>query len=85
MPTQPHHRPQQQFQLRDTWVVFFILGITLMNFPFLGIFNKALVILGFPLLFIYLFVGWVFSIAVIFLFSLSAGSSDPKHTEKRQP
>lgn len=85
MPTQPHHRPQRQFQLRDTWFVFFTLGIILINFPFLGIFNKPLAILGFPLLFVYLFVGWIFSIAVIVLFSLSAGISDPKHTEKRQP
>lgn len=75
-------RPHRQLPLHDTWGVFFTLGVVLLNFPFLGIFNKPAVISGFPLLFIYLFLGWVLSIVIIFLFSISAGV---KQTEKHKP
>lgn len=56
-------------QLREAWLLFFILGIVMLNFPFLEIFNKAATIFGIPVLFLYFFIGWPSSILVIFLFS----------------
>jgi len=56
-------------QLREAWLLLFILGIVMLNFPFLEIFNKAATIFGVPILFLYFFIGWPSSILVIFLFS----------------
>ena len=67
-----------RLQLRESWVIFFIMGIIMMNFPFIGIFNRSDSVFGFPLLFIYLFVGWAVSIFVIYLFTLAIDSSDKK-------
>ena len=73
-------RPDSQ-QLREAWLLFFILGIVMLNFPFLEIFNKSAVIFGIPVLFLYFFIGWPSSILVIFLFCYwiereSSGSGD---------
>jgi hypothetical protein len=56
-------------QLKDSWIVFFILGIIMMNYPFISIFNKPRMVFHLPLLYIYLQVGWLVSILVIFLFT----------------
>ena len=58
----------RRLKLRESWVIFFILGIIMMTFPFLHIFNKPVLLLGLPLLFLYLTGGWIISIAVIYLF-----------------
>ena len=55
-------------QFREAWLLFFILGVVMLNYPFLEIFNKPTTIFGFPLLFLYFLLGWPVSIAVIFLF-----------------
>lgn len=57
-----------RLKLRESWIIFFILGIIMMNFPFLHIFNKAHLLFGLPLLFLYLVGGWFISICVIYLF-----------------
>jgi hypothetical protein len=54
--------------LRETWVVFFMLGLIMLNFPFIHIFDTPRQFFGIPLLFLYLMVGWVISICVIYLF-----------------
>lgn len=64
-----HARLLHRLQLRESWIIFFILGIIMMNFPFLHIFNKPITISGFPLLFLYFTVGWAVSIGVIYLFT----------------
>lgn len=56
-------------QLREAWLLFFILGCVMLNSPFLEIFNKSATILGIPVLFLYFFIGWPSSILVIFLFT----------------
>ncbi len=73
-----------RLQLPESWFIFFILGIIMMNFPFLHIFNKPDTIFGIPLMFLYLFIGWPFSIFVIYLFTLTFDHSDDKHQETRQ-
>lgn len=49
-------------QLPESWIIFFILGIIMMTFPFLDIFNKPVLLFGVPLLFLYLTAGWMISI-----------------------
>jgi len=63
-------KTRQDLPLREAWIIFFLLGIVMLNFPFLHIFNKGLLILGIPLLVLYLLIGWPVSIFVIYLFSL---------------
>lgn len=75
----------QRLQLTESWVIFFILGIIMMNFPFMDIFNKPITILGFPLMYLYLFIGWAVSIFVIYLFTLAIDHNDDKNQESRQP
>lgn len=66
-----HTRLLRHLQLRESWIIFFIMGIIMMNFPFLHIFNKPVSIAGFPLLFIYFTLGWGISIGVIYLFTIA--------------
>lgn len=64
------HNP---IQIREAWVLCFLLGIIMLNFPFIHIFNKEMTFLGIPLLFLYLLVGWPTSILVIYLFCRTLG------------
>lgn len=74
-----------RLQLPESWLIFFIMGIIMMNFPFLHIFNKPDTILGFPLIFLYFYIGWAVSIFVIYLFTLTVRHSDDKHQETPKP
>lgn len=74
-----------RLQLPESWVIFFIMGIIMMNFPFMHIFNKPDTIFGFPLMFLYLFIGWAVSIFVIYLFTLAVSRNDDKNQETHQP
>ena len=67
-------RAKNPLHLREAWVIFFVLGLVMLNFPFLHIFNKDVQIFGIPLLILYLMVGWPLSILVVYLFSLLLGS-----------
>lgn len=67
-------RSPSPVRLKETWVLCFILGIIMLNYPFLEIFNKPVTLFGIPLLVLYLTFGWLFSIFVIFLFSRYLGS-----------
>lgn len=66
---------RDDFRIREAWVLCFFLGIVMLNFPFLQIFNNPLKIFGIPLLILYFFVGWPLSIVVIYLFSQSVGNN----------
>ena len=57
-----------RFNLKEAWVIFFVLGIIMMNYPFINIFNVPAQLLDLPVLFVYLYVGWLVSIFVIYLF-----------------
>ncbi|MBI5016861.1 MAG: hypothetical protein HZB55_15420 [Deltaproteobacteria bacterium] len=56
---------QVRGRLRQLWFVAFVLGALLINYPFLHIFNRPTTLGGLPVLFLYFFVGWAASIAVI--------------------
>ena len=58
-----------RLKLKDTWVICFVLGFIMMNYPFISIFNKPSRPFDIPLLYLYLLLGWVFSIVIVYLFS----------------
>jgi len=72
------------FKSREAWLACFLLGVVMLNFPFLEIFNKEALFLGVPLPVLYLLIGWPFSIGVIYLFTrhFDFNSSPPKDEER---
>lgn len=73
------------FQHKDTWLAFFVLGIIMLNYPFLVIFNKTTPVFGIPLLYLYFLIGWPFSIFIIFLFSRHIFSANNGMIEQDHP
>lgn len=73
-----------RLQLRESWLIFFILGVILMTFPFLNIFNKPVLLFGIPLLFLYLTAGWIVSIIVIYFFVIASHYEDKPSDETRK-
>ncbi len=55
------------------FVALFLLGFFLFNYPVLAVFNHARLVLGVPLLYLYLFLAWG---ALIALAALNAAGSD---------
>ena len=64
--------------LKDAWVIWFVLGVVMLNYPFLHIFNKDVLIFGIPLTLLYFYIGWPVSIFIIYLFSIYLG----RHSEE---
>lgn len=69
--------------LKETWVVFFMLGLIMLNFPFIHIFDTQRQFFGIPLLFLYLILGWMISICVIYLFVKAIDLPDDDKGERR--
>ena len=76
-------RMLRHLNLKETWVIFFVLGIIMMNYPFIHIFDTPIRIFGMPALFIYLFVGWLVSIGIIYLFVKAISLNDEDSGEER--
>lgn len=57
-----------KLRLKESWVIFFILGLVMLNYPFIHIFSKPETVFGIPLLYLYLQLGWFISIMVVVLF-----------------
>ncbi len=66
----------QPFSQREAWLACFFMGVIMLNFPFLEIFNKTTQVLGIPLLVLYFLVGWPVSIFVIYLFARCPGNGN---------
>jgi hypothetical protein len=64
---------QRKLPLKDAWVIWFVLGVVMLNYPFLVIFDKNVLVLGIPLTILYFYIGWPVSIFVIYLFSVYLG------------
>ncbi|MFK5925657.1 MAG: hypothetical protein QM483_03405 [Desulfuromusa sp.] len=58
----------QRNSIREAWILCLILGVVMINFPFIHIFNTTGLLFGIPELVLYFFIGWPISIAVIWLF-----------------
>ena len=75
-------RIERKLPLKDAWVIWFVLGVVMLNYPFMHIFNKSILIFGVPLIILYFFIGWPVSIFVIYLFSIYMGrDSDQDPTD----
>ncbi len=74
-------KTERKLPLKDAWVIWFVLGVVMLNYPFLHIFNKDVLIFGIPLTVLYFYIGWPVSIFVIYLFSVYLGS----HTDEHSP
>ncbi len=58
------------------WALLGLLFLILINYPFLSIFNREILVLGVPLLPLYLFGVW--TLAVVALFTLGRWLKRPK-------
>ncbi len=54
--------------IREAWILFMVLGMCMINFPFIHIFAGAQKLFGVPQLVLYFMIGWPASIVVIWLF-----------------
>jgi len=72
-------------KLKESWILCFLLGVVMLNYPFLHIFNKTASYFGIPLLILYFFIGWPLSIAVIYFFSrtIDISKETDNKTDKR--
>lgn len=61
-------KESQKSSIREAWVLCLILGLVMINFPLIHIFNTDRLIFGIPQLALYFFIGWPISIAVIWFF-----------------
>jgi len=75
-------KKQDILKLKESWILCFILGIVMLNYPFLHIFNKTSVYFGVPILILYFFIGWPLSIGVIYLFARILDEPAPEDTDK---
>lgn len=57
-----------QSSIREAWMLFMILGMCMINFPFIHIFDSDQSVFDIPKLVWYFMLGWPASIAVIRLF-----------------
>lgn len=55
--------------VREAWILCLILGVIMLNFPFIHIFNVDQTIFGIPQIIVYFFCGWPLSILVIWFFA----------------
>jgi hypothetical protein len=48
-------------------LALFALGVVLFNFPLLALFDRAVTVLGIPVLYVYIFCAWALLIALLAL------------------
>ena len=59
----------------------FLVGVLLFNFPLLYLFNQPLLILGIPILYLYLFIAWALIIVLMLVISrIKAEKTLPDHS-----
>lgn len=82
-------KESQRSSIREAWILCLILGLIMINFPFIHIFNSTQLIFGLPKLVIYFFIGWPLSIGVIWYFVHSIEgepqSNSPEMEDKSEP
>lgn len=72
-------------KFRESWILCFVLGMVMLNYPFLHIFNKTTTYFGVPILILYFFIGWPVSIAVIYFFSKLLEQQIPEEVTEETP
>ncbi|MGD8701810.1 MAG: hypothetical protein PVH26_05195 [Desulfosarcina sp.] len=59
----------------------FLVGVLLFNFPLLYLFNQPLLIVGIPILYLYLFIAWALIIVLMLVISRTkAEKTLPDHS-----
>lgn len=76
-------KSKNPLRLREAWILCFFLGVVMLNYPFLQIFNKLTTVFGIPLLVLYFMLGWPISIVVIYLFCRTLVNQPPASGTKR--
>ena len=76
-------RDLQGNSTREAWILCLVLGVIMINFPFIHIFNSDHLILGIPVLVVYFFVGWPASILIIWFFVRRIEIENHDDTERR--
>ena len=67
---------------REAWILCLILGVIMINFPFIHIFSNDDLIFGIPTLVLYFFIGWPASILVIWFFVRRNSSEDENSNDE---
>lgn len=76
------NRPESA--MREAWILCMILGMVMINFPFIHIFDNDMSILGIPRIVLYFMFGWPASIAVIWLFVRRLEKENHLDREKKE-
>lgn len=58
MSQEPHSR-------REQLIILFIVGVLILHYPLLALFNKVWLPFGIPLLYLYLFLAWLLLIVLL--------------------
>ena len=74
-------KDSQRSSIKEAWALCMILGLIMINFPFIHIFSTPGLIFGIPKLVFYFFVGWPTSIAVIWFFVRYMDNDPQNHPE----
>lgn len=53
--------------VNERLMALFVLGVVMITPPFIGVFNKPVMVLNVPLLYVYLFAAWVLLIVLMAL------------------
>lgn len=67
----------QNNSVKEAWILCLILGMIMINFPFIHIFNNERLMFGIPILVLYFFIGWPASILVTWYFVLKIDNAEP--------
>jgi hypothetical protein len=79
-------QPPEPKRKGERLISLLIVGTILLNFPLLSVFNKTYLLLGFPVLFLYLFSIWglIIGAMVLILRDQPGRSSGPAGTRKSE-
>ena len=70
---------------RGIWLFFSALFVILFTYPLLQVFNLTTLVFGIPLLVLYLLLGWLLLIGVIYRFTSRLGNRPPPQDAEQDP
>ena len=65
----------KQVKEKEWWIILFVVGIIILNYPLISIFNRISYLFGYPIFFLYLNIGWLISILILYLY-VRAGTKE---------
>ncbi len=77
-------KDRQGDSTKEAWILCLVLGIILINFPFIHIFNNQRPIFGVPPLVLYFYLGWPVSIGVTWLFVRQMNKESRRSNDETQ-